>query len=224
MASAAGILEVARSQLGVKEDPPGSNNVLYADWAGLRGPPSQKAWCAAFACWVLDKAGALDVARFVYCPTGVAAYHLAGRYDSQAAPGALAFFQWPGVDRACHVGIVEEVRADGVVTIEGNTDERGGGTGGKVMRQVRRAFIVGFGHPILVAAAIPSPASPPATDRPTLRKGSGGPYVRRLQASLRIASDGIFGPQTDAAVRQFQKAHGLTVDGIVGPATWAALG
>jgi outer membrane protein OmpA-like peptidoglycan-associated protein len=36
---------------------------------------------------------------------------------------------------------------------------------------------------------------------------------------LRLAVDGIMGPQTRAAVRSFQQRQGLTVDGIVGPVT-----
>jgi peptidoglycan hydrolase-like protein with peptidoglycan-binding domain len=64
---------------------------------------------------------------------------------------------------------------------------------------------------------------------PLLRHGDTGPFVTRLQGDLKIHGydvgqvDGIFGPKTDAAVRQFQSDQGLVVDGIVGPATWEAL-
>ncbi|MCE7082620.1 peptidoglycan-binding protein [Streptomyces sp. ST2-7A] len=37
------------------------------------------------------------------------------------------------------------------------------------------------------------------------------------------AEDGIFGPGTERAVREFQKDVGLAVDGIVGPNTWRVL-
>jgi putative chitinase len=58
----------------------------------------------------------------------------------------------------------------------------------------------------------------------TLRKGSTGPEVVRLQRLLHVKpADGDFGPKTAAAVRAFQKSHGLVADGVVGPATWAAL-
>ncbi|MFC7613926.1 peptidoglycan-binding protein [Actinokineospora soli] len=64
--------------------------------------------------------------------------------------------------------------------------------------------------------------------RPTLRRGSTGPVVRELQTLLNrggagLVVDGLFGPRTDAAVRQFQRRHGLAVDGIVGRMTWAKL-
>ncbi|NLK67540.1 MAG: LysM peptidoglycan-binding domain-containing protein [Clostridiaceae bacterium] len=61
----------------------------------------------------------------------------------------------------------------------------------------------------------------------TLRLGSQGPYVKLIQSLLlRIgynpgAVDGIFGQQTQNAVRAFQRDNNLTPDGIVGPITWS---
>jgi peptidoglycan hydrolase-like protein with peptidoglycan-binding domain len=63
---------------------------------------------------------------------------------------------------------------------------------------------------------------------PLVRQGDRDHPVETLQYLLRarghlVAVDGIFGPQTDAAVRAFQQQRGLAVDGIVGPHTWSAL-
>lgn len=61
-----------------------------------------------------------------------------------------------------------------------------------------------------------------------LRKGDKGDDVRLLQHRLNIlgnqlTEDGIWGIQTDQAVRNYQYKAGLTVDGIVGPKTKTAL-
>jgi murein DD-endopeptidase MepM/ murein hydrolase activator NlpD len=56
-----------------------------------------------------------------------------------------------------------------------------------------------------------------------LRAGSQGDLVVQVQRALHVDDDGIFGVQTDAAVRSYQQARGLDVDGIVGLATWGAL-
>lgn len=59
--------------------------------------------------------------------------------------------------------------------------------------------------------------------------GSRGRDVSHLQDTLRSAgfnpgkTDGIFGPKTQAAVRNFQRARGLDVDGIAGQHTFGAL-
>ena len=57
----------------------------------------------------------------------------------------------------------------------------------------------------------------------TLKKGMNGLHVQGLQELLHIYPDGKFGPLTEEAVKEFQKAHGLVADGIVGEKTWAAL-
>lgn len=58
----------------------------------------------------------------------------------------------------------------------------------------------------------------------TLKLGSRGIDVVTLQKKLNLHQDGIFGPLTEEAVKEFQKSNGLTVDGIVGTKTWAKLG
>lgn|GEM_PF-7070569 len=64
---------------------------------------------------------------------------------------------------------------------------------------------------------------------PILRYGSSGNCVGWVQRRLKQLgyapgpTDCIFGWQTEAAVKQFQKDRGLVVDGVVGPQTWAAL-
>lgn len=62
----------------------------------------------------------------------------------------------------------------------------------------------------------------------TLQNGSQGVQAKELQKLLntkgyKLDVDGIFGSQTEAAVRDYQKKNGLTVDGIVGVNTWASL-
>lgn len=56
------------------------------------------------------------------------------------------------------------------------------------------------------------------------RMGSRGRMVMEIQSFLgAIDVDGIFGPQTEDAVKTFQKVRGLVVDGIVGPKTLEAM-
>lgn len=67
------------------------------------------------------------------------------------------------------------------------------------------------------------------TGSPTiLRMGDRGASVRELQRALAsngyaVDVDGVFGPQTLDAVRDYQNDHGLAVDGVVGARTWASL-
>jgi peptidoglycan hydrolase-like protein with peptidoglycan-binding domain len=57
-----------------------------------------------------------------------------------------------------------------------------------------------------------------------LKRGLKGAPVKRLQAKLGITADGDFGPGTERALKEYQKANGLAVDGIAGPDTFTAMG
>lgn len=57
-----------------------------------------------------------------------------------------------------------------------------------------------------------------------LKRGDSGDQVKELQTKLNqnganLEVDGVFGPQTEAEVKNFQQSNGLTVDGKVGPET-----
>lgn len=74
-------------------------------------------------------------------------------------------------------------------------------------------------------------APPPATAPALLQRGSRGDRVARLQRVLNawyphlaLAVDGIYGPSTEAAVKELQRRAVITVDGIAGPATLGVLG
>jgi putative chitinase len=54
----------------------------------------------------------------------------------------------------------------------------------------------------------------------SLKKGSNSNDVKKIQEKLGINADGIFGLDTENAVKAWQTANGLEVDGIVGPSTW----
>lgn len=83
------------------------------------------------------------------------------------------------------------------------------------------------------APSPPKPSKPttktkPGDRMPTIQRGNKGSRVRMLQGLLlawgyNIKLDGVFGKNTDKAVRAFQTKYAKPVDGIVGPLTWDAL-
>jgi hypothetical protein len=240
------LLRVVCSQLGAVEQggPHGDdgNITKYGAAYGLNGV----AWCAIFVWWCFKQVG-LDLRvicskYFAGVVPAVSAWASEGHYRHGTLgirPGDEAYFAFPGGDSIDHTGIVEKVDRDGIHTIEGNTtpaaavsDPNGGG----VYRRLRPLYefagyarVPGLRYDLKARvrhAVQKTRASLRAY--PTLRPGSAGAQVSRLQQLLNVAgdhlrTDGTYGPQTEAAVRLFQRNNRLLVDGVAGPKTLADL-
>jgi putative chitinase len=100
------------------------------------------------------------------------------------------------------------------------TKKINGGDIGLADRQARYAkAMAALGGKIDTSA----PAASPSASGGTLRRGSNGDDVKRMQAKLGLKADGDFGPGTEAALKKWQADNGLTADGVAGPKTLAKL-
>jgi putative chitinase len=98
------------------------------------------------------------------------------------------------------------------------TKKINGGDIGLADRQARYAkAMAALGGKIDAAAPVTSAVAE------TLRRGSKGEAVKKMQAKLGLSADGDFGPGTEAALKKWQSANGLTADGVAGPKTLAKL-
>jgi hypothetical protein len=75
----------------------------------------------------------------------------------------------------------------------------------------------------VVKEAVPI-ATPAKAALPTLKVGSKGAAVKKVQAKIGVTADGAFGPKTQAALKAYQTKHGIPATGVVDAATWAKLG
>lgn len=132
-------LDIVRSQIGIKENPSGSNKVLYNTWyynEEVSGP--HYAWCMVFCQWCYDRAGVRLPVRTNSCTNMVSAAKWDASWVTKAyRPGDLVIFTFNKDRTPQHCGIVEKADAGSIVSIEGNTSVTSDDNGGCVMRRTR---------------------------------------------------------------------------------------
>lgn len=146
-----GALERAKSYLGVKEHPPGSNHGPQIDrwckWAN--GIPGGYPWCAAFACGMFHEVG-----HPIKYPKQASVGFLEswakqnGYMVKRPFKGDLVCYRFDADNWPDHMGFVEKVLAvkwfggkfvGTIKTIEGNTSAGNDANGGQVQRRYRSA-------------------------------------------------------------------------------------
>ena len=266
MSKASDIVAIALAEVGYHEKASNASlddktaNSGAANWtkyardlaaAGYyNGNKNGYAWCDVFVDWCFFKAYGAVEGQKIQCQSGPLGagciysaqyYQQKGRYDRNPEVGDQVFFQTGG--QIGHTGIVVEVTASTIVTVEGNSSD-----------QVKRntysrsnSYIAGYGHPLYNDSAVEEPAKPvtavetPAVtcivSIPQLKNGAVGTAVKNAQTLLiakgypcggkvtagRETADGDFGSTTEKSVKSFQAQKNLAVDGIIGAETWNAL-
>jgi peptidoglycan hydrolase-like protein with peptidoglycan-binding domain len=88
----------------------------------------------------------------------------------------------------------------------------------------RRRAGRGGGAALLAAMTLAAGGAVAQDGPPTTRSATSGSTVVALQRALGVSADGVIGPVTRRAIRNYQRNQGLQVDGVAGPATLASLG
>lgn len=188
-------LEIAVTQIGVKEKPANSNRVKYNTWYyGSAVSGSAYPWCAVFVAWCYDQAGDTSISGVknkAYCPSYVTWAKNASRWTTIPKKGHLVLYDWNGDGTADHIGIVESVKSSTeIVAIEGNTAVGNDSNGGEVMRRTRNRKSV-LGYIDTSAKTIKTYPKYTVTAKPTLnvrdkRSTIKGKVIARLKTGTEI--------------------------------------
>lgn len=223
------IVLIGNCYLGYREGR--NNDNIFGDWYGIPNQP----WCAMFVSYCMNKAGVLPnvVKKFASCSIGWNWFKSKGQTRNRGyipQKGDIIFFDWnpekgDGID---HVGIVNNVNGEYIYILEGNHDDQVN----IYKYHINDARIYGYAVPDYTGEEIiENNPSESYTNKPLVYKGKTGETVKYIQNKLinkgyflgRTRADGIFGFQTEKAVRQFQIDSNLSADGIIGPLTWEKL-
>lgn len=188
-------LAYARREVGVKEEPAGSNDGPRIRWyrrvgqgdAGISPGP----WCADFVTAMATLAGFKPAGWNVrYCPSwvqaaraGTAGLRLVDWHDVKA--GDLALYDWQRDSISDHIGIVaRKTGATSFEAVEGNTSVGDDSNGGMVMvRQRDRGQVAAFIRlPGTVQVTATKPADP--LERRLRRAGLGAKSITRILKAL----------------------------------------
>lgn len=205
------------------------------------GMPGSYAWCAHTVSEVLRYVGIAEDVYDLSCTRmqyKMAASENWDEPDDHPIPGDIIFFDWDHLREELpldHVGIVVAMNGNTIVYVNGN-----GNDSFRVTRQT-----INLGNPCIAywmryvgdneVKPLPTPDPEPTpevkkckVELEQLSFGCKSPSVETMQNLLVdvgyvLDVDGIFGKETEQALKDFQKDNKLTVDGICGAKSWKAL-
>lgn len=159
------VIDLAKSQIGVKEQPADSNTVKYnTAYYGKVVKGRWYPWCCVFIWWLFNQLGASELfnggKKTASCSALYNYYKKKGQAVSTPKPGDLVFFKF-NKKTIQHIGICVSSTATTITTIDGNTGVGNEANGGAVMQRTRsKSNVYGYARPAyageIVAASDPA--------------------------------------------------------------------
>lgn len=190
-------LEVAATQIGTTEYPPNSNKVKYNTWYyGSAVSGAEYPWCVCFQQWCAAEAGSPLPYKTASC-TALLNWYRAndpGCIVKTPKAGDLGIMSFS--KGSYHIGIVEGVGGNNIITIEGNTSSNGSqDNGGAVLRKTRSlSNFVAFIRPRVTVT--PSGGGNNTLDIVKGSTDSEKAMVKAIQSAVGANADGEIGTQT----------------------------
>lgn len=131
-------LEVARTQLGIREATGHNDGAAVESYLRSVGLGKGYSWCAAFLYWSYSQAAkALGVANPLTQTAGVLDHwqRTHGQKVNNPQPGDIFIMDFGGGHG--HTGLVKEVKGSMIYTVEGNTNEANSREGDGVYERIR---------------------------------------------------------------------------------------
>lgn len=200
------VLNTALAELGVKEQPSGSNHVKYNTWHyGSEVYGDAFPWCMVFVQWCYNAAGYTLPYKTASCS------QLLNWYRNNK-PSAIVTTPKPGdivIYNFGHTGILQSAGTVTVTVIEGNTSLTSDDNGGCVMRRTRNRNLV-------TAFIRPFEGNVKEDDDTNTVKGSTTSetaMIKAVQSAIGAIADGEIGTQTmsDIAVKLGADCFPLTL-------------
>lgn len=144
----AAVLDIAAKEIGVHEMGGNNRGARVEEYQRAAGGRPGEPWCAAFVSWAFIKATeAMGVPNPMAPRLGALSVwtHAPEACRSKTPTIGSIFVIDHGAGKG-HVGLVESVTSDHVVTVEGNTNGDGGREGDGVMRRIRRYSDINVGY------------------------------------------------------------------------------
>lgn len=138
------VVRLARSYIGVREQPLGSNCGPEVDkFNKIAGTARGSYWCLSFAYAVVALAAqnlrqAVPVLQSAYCPGLLAWAEQHGRITTDPKPGDIGLVKSGDAYRVQHAVLVDHVAGQLVQTVEGNSNDNGSSNGIGVFSLTRK--------------------------------------------------------------------------------------